>query len=181
MAHQRKLIRDAIVLRLLQAGTLAERRVFGSRAAPLQPKELPALLVYTKSEQVEISNVAPQEFKRTLTVSLELVAQSDREETLDDLLDEFAFQVEKSIFSDQYFDDLVSECVLGDTDIEILSDGEKPIGAVKINLLITYFQRLPADDSSDGFDDFLKIGTKVDLPTADGSFENDDLVDIPQS
>jgi len=179
MAHQRKLIRDAIVSRLIQAGTMAERRVFGSRAVALQPKELPAILVYTKNEQVEKSAEAPREFKRTVTVSIELVAQSDREETLDDALDDFCEQVEKAVFSDQYFDSLVSDCFLGDTEIEILSDGEKPIGAAKINLLMHYFQRLPGDLTGE-LDDFLSMGTKVDLPEADGTFENNDLVDVPQ-
>ncbi len=179
MAHQRKLIRDALVCRLISAGTMAERRVFGSRAAALFPKELPAILVYSKSEQVEISVESPREYKRNLVVSVELVAQADSEDMLDDVLDDFASQVETAIFSEETFGGVVSDTILSDTEMEILSDGEKPIGAVKVSLLMPYYQRLPGDLTA-GLDDFLKMGTKNDLPTKDGVFENNDLVDIPQ-
>lgn len=181
MDHQRKLIRDAVTKLLSEAGTAAERRVFASRSAALIPKDLPAILVYAKNERAEISNQAPREYKRTLSLSIECVSIAYREEELDDKLDCFAYQVEKALFIDETFGGVASDAVLTDTEIEILTDGEQPIGAVKIGVEITYYQRIPSDESSDDLDDFLKMGTKVDLPEADGTFENNDLVDVPQT
>jgi hypothetical protein len=141
MAHQRKVIRAAIVEKLKNK-TVAGVRVFGSRAAPIYKHELPCILVYTRTEPVKVSNDSPREYERGLVVQLELVASSENEMLLDDVLDDFAEQVEAAIFEDETHGGLVSDTILGDTEIELLSEGEKPIGALKVSLTMPYHQEL---------------------------------------
>lgn len=175
MAHQRKLIRDAVVTRLKTGGTMAGQNVFGNRSRPLFPHELPAILVYSRTDAPELSNEAPREYKRTLTLGIECVAAGRNEEELDDILDEFCAQVESAIFKDETFGGLVSDTLLGDTELDILANGDKPAGGAKILLSAIYYQRLPEDLTGD-LDDFKKMGVKVDLPPADGVNELSDVV-----
>lgn len=144
MAHQRKLIRDAVIAKLKAANTSAGQRVYGNRAAQIFPNELPCILVYTKSEASEISIESPREYKRDLVVALELVAQAATEDALDDVLDAFAEQVEAAIFNDETHGGLVSDTFLGETEMDILTEGEKPVGAAKISLTMPYYQQVPA-------------------------------------
>lgn len=177
--HSRRQIRDAIVARLKSANTNAGQNVFGSRAAPLFKTQLPAILVYTKTETAEVSIDSPREYQRNLVVALELVASAKTEDLLDDALDDLAEQVEISMFAEETLGGLVTDTVLVETEIELLQEGEQPIGAAKISLSMPYFQQLPGDLTG-ALDALERIDTKIDLPPADGTSESEDLQDIPQ-
>jgi hypothetical protein len=142
MAHHRKLIRAAIVEKLKSKLPSPGDRVFPSRAAPIYKQSSRAILVYTKEEPAQVSIEAPREYERGLVVQLELVASSENEMLLDDVLDDFAEQVEAAIFEDETHGGLVSDTILGDTEIELLSEGEKPIGDLKVSLTMPYHQEL---------------------------------------
>lgn len=178
MAHQRKLIRKAVIQRLKDANTACGQRVFGNRARQIFQNELPCLLVYTQKEPVEISVQGPREYKRSLQVAVEIVAKAD--DDLDDSIDDIAEQVEAAIFTDETFGDLASDTILGDTDIDIIDDGEKPIGAAKILLTIPYYQRLPELVPAD-MDDFKTATMVVDVAPGDGQVESTDSITLPQS
>lgn len=148
MASQRKAIRQAVIATLQAANTVAGTRVFANRARPLFEAELPAILVYTKDEAAEIFNVAGPEYKRNLRLSLELVVQAGADQALDDLLDDFCEAVEQAMFNDaNYYGGVSSDIYLGETEMDILTEGAKPIGAAKITLMLPYYEYLPADKS----------------------------------
>jgi hypothetical protein len=68
MAHARKLIRDNIVTTVTGLSTTGAN-VFKSRVYPLSAGSLPALTVYTRSEEVIQSTISiPRTIERTLTV-----------------------------------------------------------------------------------------------------------------
>lgn len=163
MAHLRKGIRDAIVARLAAGNTAAGTRVFSNRAKPLFNSELPCILVYSKTEAVEVSIESPREYKRSLSISLELVTTSTSESTMDDDLDAFCEQVETLIFSEETFGGLVSDTILGETEMDLIQEGEKPVGAAKISLTMPYYQQLPGDLSGD-LDDFEEMDTTIETP-----------------
>lgn len=179
MAHPRKLIRDAVVERLKAASTSADSRVFANRALPLFKNELPAILVYLSSEPSEISIEAPREYRRNLQLTLELVAQNNSEGGLDDALDELAEQVERVMFEDETFGGLVSDTILGETTAEIIEEGEKPVGAVKISFSMPYFQQIPAEPTYP-LDPFKTANTKIDMAPKDGVNNSEDSQTLPQ-
>lgn len=160
MAHKRKQIVAAIVERLKDANTLAGVNVFPNRAKKLKDAELPCILVYSRSETAEVSVESPREYKRGLSVSLELVHAAFDQTSIDDTLDDFAEQVETAMFLDETFGGIVSDTILGDTEMVLLDEGERPVGAMKIAFMMPYYQQLPGDQT-DSLDAFTKMGTTI--------------------
>lgn len=167
MAHQRKLIRQAIMASLKAANTKAGSRIFGNRSRQILEDEIPCILVYTSNEPVELFNEAPAEYKRKMNVSIELIAKANSEDDLDDVLDDFCEQVEAAIFSDDNFYGPIASLVeLGETVIEVLSEGKNPVGGAKITTTFTYYQNLPGDLS----------GRLNDFETADVKIQHDGTI-----
>jgi hypothetical protein len=183
MAHQRKQIRDAVIARLkTDLASDVGTRVFGNRFRTLFPQELPAILVYTSDpETVEIAVEAPREYKRTPHIAIEVVVRAD--DSLDDALDAFAEKIEQSIFKDETFGGLCADTLLGETAMDLLSEGDKPIGGMKITLDMPYYQRLPADAGS-ALDDLDTVNVKTDLSNngaaPDGTIEAEDTIDVSE-
>jgi hypothetical protein len=180
MASQRKIIRNAVINALKAGGTVAGTRVFGNRSRPVFAKEIPCIIVYTKNEPVEESGSGPREYKRSLALAIELLSQAADEDTLDDVLDDFADQVETIMFADETFGGVASDTVLGETESDILTDGEKPTGVLKINFTLPYYDRKPADSQGSGLDDFKTADIKFDVAPKDGQIESEDTINIPQ-
>src|SRR5678815_2496807 len=91
MAHPRKLVRDAVVA-ILKNATAAGARVYATRIEPIRKSPLPAIAVYTLSEETEptISNTAPRELVRIVKVEVSgFVAHSDAI-PVDDAMDALA-------------------------------------------------------------------------------------------
>lgn len=178
MGYPRKDIRKAVIARLKEANTESGIRVYTNRIRPIFPAECPLILVYTRNEPAEISNEAPREYKRTLRVNVEIVALAD--DDLDDTLDAIAEKVEKAIFEDETFGGLASDTVLGETDVDIVGEGEKPIGAARITFEISYFMRMP-DAPAVELSPFEKANTKIDMAPKEGNINSEDTVSLPQS
>ena len=89
MSHKRQIIRDAIINQLKDK-TDAWSNVYGNRAKPLFDQFLPAILVYSKQEniledQYNIDGYAP--LKRELEIAIEAVilGGDDFDQKLDDI------------------------------------------------------------------------------------------------
>jgi hypothetical protein len=163
MAHHRKLIRAAIVSRLKSAATMAGDRVFPSRAKQLFEAELPAILVYTKEESAQVSIEAPREYERSLKVGIEILAQHPDEALLDDLIDDFCDQVERAMFSEETLGGLVTDTLLGETEMDLNTEGKKPIGIARISLTMPYRQYLPGDLTAT-LNPFERMNTTTQTP-----------------
>jgi hypothetical protein len=136
--HIRHQIRDAAgdaVTGLLTAGT----RVFKSRIYPLTDAEMPALLVYTTTEDSERDGMG-----ETLARSLSLVVEGyiKSSATIDNQLDKLSAEVESAMASDRTLGGLARDCYLSGTEINFTGDGEVPIGVVTMTFLITYFTKM---------------------------------------
>jgi hypothetical protein len=91
-AHLRTEIRDAVTA-LLAGAPLAGTRVYANRRFPLEPDKLPALLVYTMSEDSSVETMTPPRFlSRDLDLVVEAVAQDNLQ--LDAVLDQLADAIE---------------------------------------------------------------------------------------
>lgn len=94
MAHARQQIRIAIAA-LLTGLNQTQNRVFTSRNIVLQDSEMPAILVETNAEQVQLVDIHSGILERNLTIDLMIKVKNVSQ--VDDLLDEIIAEVEAII------------------------------------------------------------------------------------
>lgn len=156
MTTTRKDIRQKVAAALLAANTGAGVNVFASRATPISAEQLPAILVYTREETVEVFNEAPRELRRLLSLGIEIAAAAN--EALDDTLDDLAQEVEAVMSEQQTFrdpltgDDTISDAVLERAEITLVGEGDRQHGSCVLTYRVTYFTEDVADAS--GLDAF---------------------------
>jgi hypothetical protein len=104
VAHPRELIRKAVVAILVAANTAAASRVRATRIEPNKKSQLPALAVYTMSEEVNKDNelFEPRELERMLKLEIVgWVAHADSNPA-DEQMDALAAQVEAAMDANRY-------------------------------------------------------------------------------
>lgn len=165
MAHQRKQIRDAVVARLANA-TGAGTRVSATRVDPHKRGELPALSVYTPSEQVDPDGAltAPRELTRDL--QLEIVGWVAHSDALpaDDAMDALALEIEAALDSDSYppLGGLAGDLILTGTTMDVLGEERSDVlvGVLKLTYSVTYRTFV---DTSVATDDLLRVGATTQV------------------
>jgi hypothetical protein len=180
--HQRKIIRDAVRDRLLNA-TSAEDRVYRGRVIPLNPDdELPALVIYGKTEPVDpdSKNTAPRELARTLQVAIEAYAElGDDEAEAEDAADALALEVERVMHADPHLGGACSDSVLSNTDLGTAVTGERAAAVASLTYSVTYYTYAPeAEDVK--LDDLGTVDTKTSLGGAQAPADQaEDRLTIP--
>lgn len=155
--HERQLIREAAVAALLGTepdyNTAARDRVFETRVVPFNRKKLPAISVYSLSESVdpESAKSAPRELKRSLTLAIEAAVIATESMNLDDALDEISLEIEIALHRDDSLGGKVSDLVLSGTELDVVGDGENPVGVARLSYSATYYTYAP-----DARDDILE-------------------------
>lgn len=145
MSHQRTAIRKALVEKLkTKVGenylTDALDRIYDSRSKPLFDQFLPAILVYSRNENIAEERFATDGFgatKRELDVALEAVVLGN--EQLDDALDNIAAQIESALDGFEIPTRKADVLQLKSTEIDVSIDGGKIYGAIRLNYAITYY------------------------------------------
>lgn len=161
MAHQRKTIRYAITSALM-GETAAGARVYPTRVLPYQIRLLPVIAVYVLDEDSDAQSTAPRELFRSLKVRIEcLVAPGPN---VDDSIDDLAEEVEAAMNADQYFGGACVDSELKSTAIESIEDGDREIGFVALDYLVTY--RTDAYCEPVGPDDFNEANATYNLNSA---------------
>lgn len=154
MSHQRTAIRQALVDRLKTKVddvflTDAEDRIYGSRAKPLFDQFLPAIIVYTRSENILEERFASDGYgasKRDLEVAIEAVVLGN--EQVDDILDNIAGQIEDALDGFEMEARKADVLKLKSTEIDVSIEGRKIYGAVRITYGITYYTANKQPDNS---------------------------------
>ena len=135
MAHLRQSIRERIATDVTGLSTTGSN-VFQSRVYPVEDGSLPCLLVYTTSEESEVTEIAsPRPMTRLLNVLVQGVVGAT---TPDDTLDDISKEVEVALAGDVTINSLANNSFLSSTSIEFNSDGAKPIGTVMLNYIVEY-------------------------------------------
>ena len=138
MAHARKNIRDAAA-QLLAGLSQTGARVYPSRYYPVDEASLPAICIYTISEESDADSMGPRNLVRRLQLAVEIVARAV--DTLDDTLDEIAAEVEAAIGANPTLNGSAKDCILGGTRIGLSSPSDpaaKPTGSAVLSYLVTY-------------------------------------------
>jgi hypothetical protein len=118
---------------------MAEARVYASRVKPLFDQFLPAILLYTQEETIEENQYDGDGFaplKRRLSVEIEAVAKGT--ETVDDELDEFAFQIERALEGWDIPFRGADILRLQKTESSIVMDGTKYYAVTRLSYTVTY-------------------------------------------
>lgn len=178
-------IRTAIKVLLTETPIAAiGGRVFTNRGRKLFPEELPAIIIYTKSESAEIYVEAPREYRRTMKLAIEVFdkydtgAETTMEDSVDDRLDAIADEIEQRIFRDETLDGDVSDIKLSDIEADYMPEGEQPIGALRLTFDVEYFTLAPVDQPNLDAFETAHIETKV---TPDnGQDAAVDEIELPQ-
>ena len=135
MAHLRQSIRERIATDVTGLSTTGSN-VFQSRVYPVEDGSLPCLLVYTTSEESEVTEIAsPRPMTRFLNVIVQGVVVAT---TPDDTLDDISKEVEVALAGDVSINNLANNSFLSSTTIEFNAEGAKPIGTVMLNYIVEY-------------------------------------------
>ena len=136
MAHLRQSIRERIATDVTGLSTTGSN-VFQSRIYPAEDGSLPCLLVYTTSEESEVTEIAsPRPMTRLLNVIVQGVVGTATNP--DDTLDTISKEVEVAIAGDVTINNLANNSFLSSTEIEYSAEGAKPIGIVRLNYVVEY-------------------------------------------
>lgn len=149
MAHQRKIIRHAIVA-LLTDATSAAGRVEATRVDPNKKGQLPAIGVYSSSEDSEANGTEPRELAREVKIQIAgWVAEGA--EKADDLMDDLAEQIESAMDADRYLGGAAAESVLVSTSTEVSGEGDPKVGVIVMTYSVTYYTVAATGGVSDEF------------------------------
>ena len=135
--HVRQQIRERIGTTLAGLTTTGSN-VFESRVYPLEDSKLPALIIYTKSEEsmpIEIGSNRTME--RSLTVNIEGYVKANS--NFDDTVDTICKEVETAMATDITLNGLAKDSFLETTEIEFNAEGEKPVGFVTMSFKVDYY------------------------------------------
>lgn len=153
MSLLRKKIRAALVLKLTNA-TDADARVYASRVKPIWAGEYPLILVQTNDEVVEEFSNAPKEYKRTLSVSIQLMVEAATSGAIDDDLDTIGAQIEAVLYEEgtQLFDpdeeELCEEVILRGSEMTLDKEGDRLYGLLTLNYDVVYYTQPLVDASN---------------------------------
>jgi hypothetical protein len=154
VAHQRKLIRQAIVARLLAANTAAGDRVTSTRIDPHKKTRLPAISVYCLREPVVDPGMDSSIRELTRDAKFEIVAWVRHSDSLPaaDAIDDIAEQIENAMSSDETMGGAASDSSLESTEIEIADEGgpDPLVGIVALTYSVIY-RTSPVDGTADTF------------------------------
>jgi len=135
--HVRQQIREKIGTTLTGLTTTGSN-VYQSRVYPLENINLPALIIYTKSETSEPIVIGTDRvISRELSVIVEGYVKATS--NFDDTIDTISKEVEEAIAADRTLDGLAKDCYLESTEIEFNGEGEKPLGYVSLTFLTNYY------------------------------------------
>lgn len=178
MSVERKAIRAAMRDQLLGA-TRAGNSVDTNRAVPHRKSQLPALSIYTRSEQAEKFEHHGSHM-RTVRVAVELFTQEPNGVLIDDELDDFCEEVESRILWKPTLElDFVQDTTLTQVEVGIDDQGERLNGAVRITFDVRYLWDVrPAPDPYQPVE-LKRTHTGFDLNNSPASEEAADDVELP--
>lgn len=138
MAHLRTQIRGALVAALTGLSTTGAR-VYKSRLYPLEADKLPAVLIYSNSESVEVKGrCTPRVMDKSYLVDVVAVARATAD--LDDVLDGVCAEIEVALAMPCAELDAVLTHVITllRTTAELDGAAEQPVGRARMTYRIDY-------------------------------------------
>lgn len=175
MSSRRSLIRKAIQKALLNE-TEAGASVYTNQSSEIWDDDLPIIVITTRSETIQLLNVAPREYKRSMDIVVEVLAKGEESPNekedggAEDIADQIADKVEEQLSVDDRFGNfenalgktvaLVDELVLSNIEFEYTGEGVQPMASARMAFRATYFEYRPFTSEAQGItDDFNQAET----------------------
>jgi hypothetical protein len=136
MAHVRQQIRDRIAT-ILTGLPSTGNNVYKMRRYALDDSKLPAILVYTMDESSSLITIGSRTITRTINISVEILALGSSA-TIQDTIDTLCVNVEEAVGNDYQLNGLAKSCILASTEVDIVTDGEKPISSARLVFACEY-------------------------------------------
>ncbi|MDI9240740.1 hypothetical protein QLQ15_17695 [Lysobacter sp. LF1] len=146
-------------------------RVWANRPNPLSQEptaladdyqELPAILIYTRSERSEIFDESPRRYRRRVELVIEAAQDLRDLNSLDDELDAFGLSVEQRVLLDETLGGIANDTEMNGSTLTISDAGDRLIGAVVLTFTVEYFTHAPDPDVFEA-DDLTEIATDYSL------------------
>ena len=136
MAHVRQTIRSNITTALTGLTTTGSN-VFQTRLFPIEESKVPALCIYTKSEESEYSTVTrPRTQMRALEVMVEAYIKGTA--NLDNTIDTIAVEVEEALATDATRGGNAKDTRITSVDIEFNGDAEQSVAVARFTVAVDY-------------------------------------------
>tara|TARA_R100000353_G_scaffold2865_1_gene4403 strand:+ start:664 stop:1110 length:447 start_codon:yes stop_codon:yes gene_type:complete len=134
--HIRQQIRERVGTTLTGLSTTGSN-VYQSRVYNLENSDLPALIIYTRSEDTELLEMGST---RTLERNLSLVVEAyvKANSNYDDTIDTIAKEIESAMGADVTHNNLARDSFLDSTEINYNGEGEQPIAVMTMVYNINY-------------------------------------------
>lgn len=180
VAHQRKVIRQAIVARLIAANTAAGARVTSTRIDPYKKTRLPAISVYCLREPVVNAGSDSSIREITRDAKVEIVGTVAHSDALpaDDAMDDIAEQIEDAMSLDETLGGAAADSVLESTEIQIDDEGgpDPLVGRIVLTYSITY-RTTPPEGTADTF---ITVGDNIRPPAMTVDNDVQDLFNVQE-
>jgi hypothetical protein len=162
--HKRRVLRHRIRQLIEQYVDISPDNIFLSKPHPLFVNQVPAILIYMENEEVELYNRAPEIYKRSVTINID-VLQRDRQDIrentydLDDYLDSRAYEIEFALLHERFLGfpeeekySWIDNVQLHDTNLmSIIFEGDQRLLSLRMHFVIDYFEDFSIYGSLDEF------------------------------
>lgn len=139
MSSKKTEIRKKVVELLLDK-TQAGLSVFPNRAIPVKNKDLPAVLVYPRSETGTDLDVSTRSQRRNFTYSIEILARGKSEEELSDLVECIAEEIEVIFDGNRDLDGLLLNMTYQGMRAEYRGEGENLVASMALSYTADYIR-----------------------------------------
>lgn len=140
LPHIRKQLRDAMVSALMPINEF-NGRIFPARVYPLAKEEVPAVIIYTEVENLQIptrQHQQPSIVARNVQIEVYVFA---RAENILDELDALSLKVEEAAFKDYTLGGIANNLILMDTNCIINSKTDTATGAIRMLFVASVMSR----------------------------------------
>lgn len=117
---------------ILGTGTIYKYRRYA-----LDESQLPALLVYTPSEDVQLATIGNRTLGRVADLRIDIINKGLSTSIFENI-EQFCAEIARAIQEDYDLGGLAKSCILTQTDISVNTSGEKAIGTGKMFFNVTY-------------------------------------------
>ena len=150
MSKDRKALRKKVVS-LLKGKTAAGDNVIGNRSLVVKEEDLPAIMVYPRSEAISEYTETPRIYKRELALNIEVVSKAATDEGAADSVDDICETIESIMAVDDRLDCTVQFSKLTDTTFDYQDNGAVPVHSALMTYLAVYLKGAPEsrDDGAD--------------------------------
>lgn len=180
MGSKRKIIRNEIVDILQRASIVNRKSLRASRSTVYEIKDLPAISVYTRQEEIEERSEAPREGRRNLSLVIEVIVADSEDNEASDKLDAIVEKIESTLTEDDTIDCSADDIILRRIDFDFEGENfEKPIHSASMEWLVKYRDYFPRGPRSDENEDLETIHADWDFAPPDGDIEAQDDITIP--